>query len=295
MERRLGRGLGALLPESARSRDPLELELDSIRPNPHQPRQVFRPDGLEELRQSIVNHGVLQPVVVRKVGSSYELVSGERRWRASRLAGARTIPVVVRSNVSDEDMLELALVENVQRRDLNPMERARGFKRMMDQLGLTQEKVANRVGLNRSSVANHVRLLELPDTVQEAVSNGALSMGHAKALLALQDQSRLMDLASEAMEGKLSVREVERIVREASHTPEPSVQGDSEPGEQPDATLIPQAPWVQDLESRMREFLGAKVRLKNGEDYQGQIVIDYCGREDLERLITKLTDNSTIS
>ena len=294
MERRLGRGLGALLPESTRTREPLEVELDSIRPNPHQPRQVFRPDGLEELRQSIVNHGVLQPVVVRKAGTGYELVSGERRWRASRLAGARTIPVVVRANVSDEDMLELALVENVQRRDLNPIERARGFKQMMERLSLTQEKVAGRVGLNRSSVANHIRLLELPKTVQEAVSNGTLSMGHAKALLALQDQGRIEDLASDVMKDNLSVREVERLVREATTRPE-----EAEPVESPepirDHTLTPQAPWIRDLESRMQEFLGSKVRLKNGEDYHGKIVIEYSGRDDLERLITKLTDSTSLA
>ena len=294
MERRLGRGLGALLPESTRSKEPHEVELDSIRPNPHQPRKVFRPDGLEELRQSIVNHGVLQPVVVRKSGSGYELVSGERRWRASRLAGSRTIPVVIRSNVSDGDMLELALVENVQRRDLNPIERARGFKQMMDRLGLTQEKVAGRVGLNRSSVANHIRLLELPETVQEAVSNGTLSMGHAKALLALQDRTRIADLATDVMKDNLSVREVERLVREETAPPEEPGKTSSEDAEKKDVTLVPRAPWITDLEGRMQEFLGSKVRLKNGEDYHGQIVIDYSGRDDLERLISKLTDDSTL-
>ena len=298
MERRLGRGLGALLPESNRSKAPLELELDAIRPNPHQPRQVFRPDGLEELRQSIVNHGVLQPVVVRKVGSGYELVSGERRWRASRLAGSRTIPVIVRLNVSDDDMLELALVENVQRRNLDPMEKARAFKQMMDRLGLTQEKVAARVGINRSSVANHVRLLELPETIQEAVTLGTLSMGHAKALLAIQDRDRLLALASDAVNGSLSVREVERLVREeGTGSPEPDTgqasSSEDSPTPSPD-TLIPRAPWISDLEARMQEFLGTKVRLKNGEDYKGQVVIDYFGREELERLICKLTDDKSI-
>ncbi|MFT5284725.1 MAG: ParB family chromosome partitioning protein [Planctomycetota bacterium] len=298
MERRLGRGLGALLPESSRSKAPLELELDAIRPNPHQPRQVFRPDGLEELRQSIVNHGVLQPVVVRKMGSSYELVSGERRWRASRLAGCRTIPVIVRQNVSDDDMLELALVENVQRRNLDPMEKARGFKQMVDQLELTQEKVAGRVGINRSSVANHIRLLELPDSIQEAVSMGTLSMGHAKALLALKDRNRLMELATDTMNGNLSVREVERLVRESSEPAteeaEPVPDSDSSTSASSSDTLIPRAPWIADLEARMQEFLGTKVRLKNGDNYKGQVVIDYFGREELERLISKLTDDSSI-
>lgn len=298
MERRLGRGLGALLPESTRARGPLEVELDAIRPNPHQPRVVFRPAELEELRQSIVNHGVLQPVVVRKAADGYELISGERRWRAARLAGCRVIPVVVRANVSEEDMLELALVENVQRQDLDPMERARGFQQMVERLGLTQEKVAARVGLSRSSVTNHIRLLELPETIQEAVSAGTLSMGHAKALLAVQDKKRLADLAADAMRGHLSVRDVERLVREET---EPATNPEAEPtadraesrGEDRE-TLVPQPPWVRDLEGRMQEFLGTKVRLRNGEDYRGQIVIDYFGREDLERLIGMLTPNQTL-
>jgi ParB family chromosome partitioning protein len=151
------------------------------------------------------------------------------------------------------------------------------------------------VGLNRSTVANHIRLLELPETIQQAVSDGTLSMGHAKALLALQDRQRLVDLANDAVSRSLSVREVERLVREASRGPREETSGAADGEQEPqEATLVPQAPWVRELESRMQEYLGSKVRLKNGENYRGQIVIDYFGREDLERLIGKLTETTTL-
>lgn len=256
--------------------------MDAIRPNPHQPRETFSPAGLEELRQSIVNHGVLQPVVVRKADVGYELVSGERRWRAARLAGLRTIPATVRPHVSDEDMLELALVENVQREDLDPIERARGFHRLMERLGLTQEQAAERVGLKRSTVANHVRLLELPDSIQDAVSQGALSMGHARALLSIQDRNRLLDLAATVVRDNLSVREVEQRARERADTGSRSGAGGTE------GKIVPPAPWIRDVEKRLQDHLGAKVAVKNGESYRGQIVLHYFGREDLDRLLSLL-------
>ena len=275
--------MSALLPDSGRTPSSHELELDTIQPNPHQPRKTFSPAGLEELRRSIINHGVLQPVVVRRQGAGFELVSGERRWRAARMAGLRTIPAVVRPEVSEDEMLELAIVENVQREDLDPIERAKGYHLLMERLGLTQEKVAERVGLKRSTVANHIRLLELPEDIQQGVAQGSLSMGHARALLSIQDRNRLVDLAANVVRNQLSVREVERLAREEKTPAGPSAETS------PDKVVTPaQPPWVTDLEGRMQEHLGTKVTLKNGEDYRGQIVVHYFDREELERLLTLL-------
>ena len=228
MQRRLGRGLDSLLsgsePESesepgTQPRSEPEVELDRIVPNPYQPREAFDETGLDELRQSIENHGILQPVVVRRRGDDYELVSGERRLRAARLAGLASIPVRVREDLDDDGMLELALVENVQRADLDPIEKARGYRAMQDRLGLTQEEVATKVGLQRSSVANHLRLLELPEAILESVRTGELSAGHARALLGLPDDAARTRLAKRVARDGLSVRAVEEAVRGCDGTP----------------------------------------------------------------------------
>lgn len=285
MERRLGKGLGSLLgstppPPSPTTGDPSGLEVSQIRPNPFQPRKVFDSEGLEELRDSITNHGVLQPIVVRRRADGYELISGERRWRASKLAGKTTIPAVVREDVSDDEMLELALVENVQRRDLNPLERAQGFQGLMKGLELSQEGVAKRVGLKRATVANHLRLLDLPSKVQDALREDLISMGHARALLGLGDATSMVDLLERTVRGQLSVREVEKAVRDAQNPPKPT--------EEPEKEIQPAQPWVRDLEARLRERLGTKATIQNGPDYRGKIVIDYYSREALDRLVEQL-------
>jgi len=286
MERRLGRGLSALLTQSNTPAEPTpepeagargELPIEKIRINPFQPRRNFDAAGMEELVQSIRQHGLLQPIVVRAHGDGYELVSGERRLRAFRALGRTAIPSIVRDNVSDAEMLELALVENLQRRDLDPIERAQGYRRMIDQLGLTQEAVADKVGLQRPTVANHLRLLELPSAAQEALAKGLIQMGHARALLGCKDTGLAQRLLEKVVREDLSVREVEVLVRNRTAA---SAAASTEPVR----VVIPQAPWVRDLEDRMREHLGTKVSLKNGPGYRGQIVIDYFQREDLERL-----------
>ena len=284
MERRLGRGLGSLRSEAKESETRENLELARIRPNPFQPRKSFDAASLQELKSSIERHGVLQPVVVRPAGDDYELISGERRWRASRMAGKPDIPAVVRSGVSDDDMLELALVENVQRRDLDPIERARGYRQMMDRLRLTQEQVAVRVGLQRSTVTNHLRLLELPEEVQEAVGQELISMGHARALLGLRDADAQKSLLEETVRGDLSVRVVERKVRDARTAPAPRVA--TEP--------TPKAPWAVELETRLRDTLGTKVRVQPGPEESGQIVIEYFDRAGLDGLIERLVPRVTL-
>jgi len=284
MERRLGRGLGSLLSEAHTTEAPEELDLARLRPNPFQPRKTFDAASLQELKASIERHGVMQPVVVRPAGEGFELIAGERRWRAARLAGKSSIPAVVRPGVTDDDMLELALVENVQRRDLDPIERARGYRQVMDRLGLTQEQVAGRVGLQRSTVTNHLRLLELPDEVQDAVGQGLISMGHARALLGLPEADRQRALLEEIVRGDLSVRVVERKVKEARETAPAATT----------AATTNRAPWAIELEDRLRDSLGTKVRVQPGQKERGQIVIQYFDRASLEGLITRLAPKPTL-
>jgi len=289
MEKRLGRGLSTLLSTPASKQGPAELPLQQIQPNPFQPRKILEAGDLERLRESIVNHGILQPVVVRPFGDGYQLISGERRWRAARLAGLEAIPVVIREAVSDDEMLELALVENVQRKDLNAIEKAEGYRSMMENLGLTQEAVARKVGLRRSSVANHLRLLELPTEAREAVARRAISMGHAKALLGLPLREDRVALMEETIRDDLSVRELERRVRSIqgrsrAASSEPEAGGEALPSEAPPEN----PPWAKDIEERLRNSLETKVQVLNGPDYRGKIVIDYFGREQLDRLLDRL-------
>jgi ParB family chromosome partitioning protein len=284
MERRLGRGLGSLLSSDPSPAEPRStIPLAKIRPNPFQPRKTFALEALAELEGSIRTHGVLQPIVVRTVPGGFELIAGERRFRASQAVGLSSIPAVVRDDVGDQAMLELALIENLQRADLDPIEKAQGFRQLLQQ-GLTQEELAQRVGLPRSTVANFLRLLELSEPVQKAVTEGLLSMGHARALLGLDDRRRQEELCALIVRRSLSVREVEERVRE--------LQGRS--AEQRTSVTPASPPWVRDLESRIRSHLGAKVKLRNGEGFQGQIVIDYHGRDDLDRLLAMLAPKKTV-
>ncbi|MCI0547185.1 MAG: ParB/RepB/Spo0J family partition protein [Candidatus Rokubacteria bacterium] len=280
MERRLGQGLGSLLSKPAAPEGPQELALERIRPNPQQPRTTFDPAGLDELRRSLREHGVLQPIVVRPRDDGYEIVAGERRWRAARLAGLATIPALVREGVTDAEMLELALVENVQRNDLDPIEKARAFRALQTRLGLSQEAVAEKVGLQRATVANLLRLLELPAPAQEAVSRGLVSMGHARALLGLAGEPAQLRLLERIAREGLSVRRVEELVRAAAQSPEPPAPAAGGPE--------PEPPWTRPLQRRLQEALGTRVRLTADEACRGQIVIDFYERADLERLLARL-------
>ena len=245
------------------------------------------PAGLEELSASIRNHGILQPIIVRASTDGFELISGERRWRAAKLAGLTQIPAVIRPDVTDADMLELALVENLQRRDLNPIERARGFASMMASLRITQEEVASKVGLKRATVANHLRLLDLPEKIQEAVGKNLISMGHARAMLGLLNSDAMLELLDQTVRKDLSVREVEQLVRSA--TREASSSGSKPAG------LPPLAPaWLEELQRRMQDRLGTKVTVQNSDGYEGRIIIEYYSREDLDRLCQVLAPRETL-
>ncbi|MCZ6784608.1 MAG: ParB/RepB/Spo0J family partition protein [Proteobacteria bacterium] len=290
----LGRGLGALIPSTPtptpRGGEPTaelaaapapgaqpasglaEIPVDRIDPNPEQPRRRFEAAELEPLVESLRRHGVLQPVVVRRAGERFELIVGERRWRAARAAGLSSVPAVI-SDVAPADRLELAIVENVQRRDLNPIELAHAYRALSDS-GHTQDEIGKRVGIDRSSVANLLRLLELPTAIQEDVEQDRLSMGHAKALLQVTNPERRRYLRDEIVKQQLSVREAERRGREvAGPAPQRKARGPRRPLD----------PHLQHLVDELRQRLQTRVRIQGAPD-RGRIEIEYFGVEDLERI-----------
>lgn len=283
----LGRGLGSLMNSAGSDgseETPRVLPITRIRPNPNQPRKVFESSALETLRDSIQAHGVLQPICVRQVDGAFEIVSGERRWRAARLAGLGEIPVVVREDVDDALNLELALIENLQREDLDPIEKARAFQQMVQDLGLTQEQVAKKVGLQRSTVANHLRLLDLPEEVQDALVQGLITMGHAKALLSVGDEAQAKKLLAKVVREELSVRDAERLAR--PDTVRPPAPPKAPKATDEESERLPA--WAQALEDRIRRTLGSKVTLTVSKDYRGQLQLAFQDRAQLERIVQAL-------
>lgn len=274
----LGKGLQALLPEKKTLVWKVEQDgeaismvpLKQIIPNRYQPRTIFVEDELEGLAQSIKEHGVLQPIVVRRKGDGvYELIAGERRLRAATLAGLSTIPALVR-NSNDEKSLALALVENIQRQNLNPMEEAKAYSRLMGEFGLTQDMVASSVGKDRSSIANFLRLLALPKEVQQFIESGALSLGHAKVLAGVSSPSTQLQLAKRIVSGRLSVRQAEQLVAGKK-----SGGSGKHPKTEPNT--------FHHLEDQLRKHFGTKVQLKTGAR-GGQLVIHYYSDEELDRV-----------
>ena len=277
--RALGRGLGALLPggedEAPPSRAYFQAPIEDVHPTPDQPRRHFDEVRLAELAQSIRAEGVLQPLLVRRRdGGGYWLIAGERRWRAAQRAGLREIPVVIR-DVAAAQAFELALVENIQRADLDPLEEAQAYRRLLDEHGHTQEELAARVGKDRTTIANAVRLLKLPPAVQAMVHDGALSMGHARALLSLDDPAQVERAARAVADKGLSVRATEALVRRAGEA-----QAPAEPRK---------SASVRHVEERLMRALGAKVRLRDrGQNRGGTIEIGYANLDDLDRILTQL-------
>jgi len=284
IDRKLGRGLDYLIGDSARSGDlggegeVRSIDVDAIRPNPKQPRHEFDAEGLAELTDSIRENGVLQPLLVRAAAGHFQIVAGERRWRASRAAGLTTVPAIVR-DIEDEKMLELALVENIQRRDLNPIERAEAYRAYIEELGLTQEEASKRLGKERSTISNTMRLLDLPDSVKAIVSRGTLSLGHARALLSVADDSRREGLALRAVEEGLSVRAVEKLAR--------SYRGSSAARAEP----APRSAHLDDLEEQLRRALGTRVRIRESGGGKGKITVEFYTRDEFDRLFEQLTEN----
>ncbi len=249
----------------------VEIDPSDIKPNPKQPRRLFNEEALEELAESIRKDGVQEPVLVRKVGDHYELISGERRVRASIMANLALIPAVCRE-VSDRDMLKLGLIENIQREDLNAIEMAQGYQDLMDEFGWTQEEVSREVGKKRATVTNMLRLLNLPEVVQEQVADGSLSMGHARAILAFPTVSAQLSIARKIIAQGLSVRQVEKLANESKA----KKAADSK---------APRDPNITQLEDELRRSLGTRVHLKNQKDGKGKIEIEYYNLDDLERLL----------
>lgn len=270
----LGRGLDALFgDEQASSAAPQGIRLSDIEPNPRQPRQDFDPAALEELAQSIRENGVITPITLRRTGDTYQIIAGERRWRASRMAGLHEIPAVV-LDVDENTAYALALIENLQREDLNPMEEAEGYRRLTQELGLTQEQAARRVGISRPAVANALRLLSLPKAVAALLRDKEISAGHARALLPLEDPERMEQAAKTVIGQQLSVRQTELLVKRLLSQPKDA------PEKQPDI-------YVADLERAMEALTGHRIAIQPGAK-KGRVVIEYYGNEDLEAVCDAL-------
>lgn len=277
----LGRGLDALFADNSieeiTSTSAVKLKTMDIEPNRDQPRKIFDEDALAELADSIAKHGVIQPLLVRPMpDGSYQLVAGERRWRASRMAGLTEVPVVIKE-LSDDEAMALALIENLQREDLNAIEEAQGIKSLMDTLSLTQDEAAERVGKSRPAIANALRLLKLPDSVIALVSDGKLSPGHARALLGFRDEQDIIETADIVIEKGLTVRDVEKLVKKRNKEPK---------AEKPAAR---RASYYDEVELALTDFLGRKVKVgtKPGKE-SGVLEIDFFDKEDLSRLADAL-------
>ncbi|HEY0875565.1 MAG TPA: ParB/RepB/Spo0J family partition protein [Vicinamibacterales bacterium] len=275
----LGRGLSALIPEAPVAPPPsertLDVDIDRLRPNRAQPRTTMDDARIEELARSIKSNGVIQPIVVRKAEDGYEIIAGERRWRASQRAGLLKVPVVVR-DVPDDRLLAVALIENIQREDLNPIEEAQAYRRLADSYGLTQDQIAESVGKDRSSVANTMRLLKLPREIRENLSAGALSMGHARALLALPDEQSQLRVSREVVSRNLSVRETEAIVKKGTEPATPREE-------------TPKDVHTRAAEEKLRFSLGTRVRIVRKRK-GGRIEIDFQNEDELQRLYEQLTE-----
>lgn len=282
----LGRGLGALL-SSDRTIDlesePSEVEIDSIVPGPQQPRTHFDEASLEGLAESIRSHGVVQPLLVRRRDGGYELIAGERRWRAAKLAGLSRVPVVVKE-VPDESLLEIALIENIQRENLNPIEEAQAYKKLIETVGLTQEALASRVGRDRSYITNYLRLLRLPEDLQQLVIDGRLSTGHARTLLALSHVDLQRRMARRILDDGLSVRALEQMVHKA--TEEKPAKGSPSPRAED--------PNIRAAENKLRRALGTQVKIHMSEAGRGRVEISFFNSQDLDRIYNLLMSQAQV-
>lgn len=279
-----GRGISALINSEATNMEAtsdvvIDIDINKIEPNRNQPRKRFEETALESLADSIKENGVIQPIIVKKTEDSYEIVAGERRWRASKIAGLKKIPVIVRA-FDDETLFQVALIENLQREDLNAIEEANGYKKLNQEFGLSQDEISKRVGKSRSAVANSMRLLNLDERVQNFVVEGKVSGGHARALLSIEDGDKQFELAERIIEDELSVRQIESLVKYNLERNE-KAEKVSKPSKFNTSTFNK---IEQDLKSR----LGTKVKLKNKQN-KGKIEIEFYSDEDLDRLISLMS------
>lgn len=278
-KRGLGKGLEALIPTTTAKpasaevqAGAVEIPVEQISPNPHQPRQTMNQEKLQELADSIAAHGLIQPLVVTRTAGKYQLIAGERRWRASQLAGLTTVPVIVKET-TPQQMLELALVENIQRADLNPLEEAEAYAQLMEEFGLTQEAVAERVGKSRTAVANIVRLLNLPEEARAALASGEISEGHARALLSLKKQRDQLSLLATTINRGLNVRQTEALARQL-------LLGDAEAKPKRPALT----PHDKTMLAKFESKLGTKIELNRSEGETGRLVIHFYSQEELQAI-----------
>ena len=277
----LGRGLGALIPQKAEAPAPpggaataglAQIPIDHIQPNPYQPRRTFNEASIDELARSVREHGIVQPIVVTRAGDRYKLIAGERRFRAAQKAGLATVPAVIKDNLKSDDALQIALVENIQREDLNPMEEANAYHQLHDEFGLTQEEIAKRVGKERSTVANFLRLLKLPDAVKKLLAAGQLSMGHARALLSVESAKKQEALAERVVKNNLNVRQTELLASEHPRPPKEEKQKDV---------------FTRDAEEKLQRTLRTRVEIDR-KGRGGVIRIQFGGEEELIRVVEDL-------
>ncbi len=279
MSKGLGKGINALFPgESINQMETVEkVSLKDIKVNPFQPRKIFDETALAELAESIKEHGILQPIIVRKRAKFFEIVVGERRFRASQIAGMEDIPSVIRE-LTDQQMMEIAILENLQREDLTPIEEADAYQNLMEALNLTQEQLAFRLGKSRPHIANHIRLLSLPDVVREQISSGNISMGHGRALLGLKNKRLIPSISEKVMKESLNVRQLESLVQRMND----DVSRETSNGEGKDI-------FIEEKESQLRDYFGTTVTIKKTKN-KGKIEIEFFSEDDLERILDLLED-----
>ena len=289
-KRGLGKGLDSLIPsnvmESTKSQTSSKekseegaviVKISMVEPNREQPRKNFDEDSLQELADSIKQFGLLQPILVQDKKSYYEIIAGERRWRAAKIAGLKEVPVIIR-NLTDQEVVEISLIENIQREDLNPIEEAQAYKRLLTEFHLKQDEVAERVSKSRTAVTNSMRLLKLCDPVQKMVVDGMISTGHARALLAIEDPEQQYLIAQKVFDEKLSVREVEKLVKNLNKPTKPAKIENST------LNII-----YQDISEKLKQSLGTKVSIQAKENGSGKIEIEFYNHEDLDRLLEQIT------
>lgn len=279
MSKRLGKGLDALIPSLHVNDDDkvIEIALKELRPNPYQPRKTFHEDSIAELAQSIKEHGVIQPIIVRTVLRGYEIIAGERRFRASQQCGLERIPAVIRK-FTDQQVMEIALIENVQREDLNAIEIAHAYHALVDQFQFTQEELSVKVGKSRSHIANFLRLLQLPDEVKQHVSRGTLSMGHARAIVGVKDDKVKKELAELTVKNEWSVRFLEEYIKQMEESKHPNKEK---------AKDKKRDPYIDQLEETLRDRYHTTVKIKQ-QNNKGKIELLYYSKDDLERLLEML-------
>ena len=273
----LGKGLDSMIPEKIKSTDPVMIDIQKVEPNREQPRKSFDEDSLLELADSIKQFGILQPLLVQDKKEYYEIIAGERRWRAAKLAKLSEVPVIIKE-LTDQEIVEISLIENIQRENLNPIEEAIAYKRLLEEFNLKQDEVAERVSKSRTAVTNSMRLLKLSDQVQQMVIDDMLTTGHARALLGIEDKDKQYSAAQKIFDEKLSVRETEKLVKKLQND-KPAKPVKEEPID-PKMDII-----YQDLEKKMKNILGTKVAIHKKTSKKGTIEIEYYSPEELDRII----------